>query len=83
MLGTLRSHSYLNDHPDISVMDRWNVVNWIREVMAEYKCTRIAFHASVQYFDILLTNESFSKESLQLMGAVAIFVGLKAYVYNC
>jgi hypothetical protein len=77
ILINLRNSDCLHGHRDVTDMSRWIVLSWVREVMVEHKLSRQAFHSTVQFLDILLSTESVTQETFQLLSVTALMVALK------
>lgn len=64
---------------EITVMDRWRVLNWIREICCDNRLTRTTFQASILYLDGMLEAFECHKSGLQLIAVAALLIATKLH----
>ncbi|XP_047235911.1 cyclin-A1 isoform X2 [Girardinichthys multiradiatus] len=70
--------AYLEKHPEITNAMRVVLVDWLVEVVQEYKLGSETLHLAVNYLDRFLSCTTFIKRNkLQLVGTVALLVAAK------
>ena len=66
---------YLENHPEVTAGMRMVVVDWLAEVVQEYKLHSETLHLAVNYFDRFLSRTAYLKRAkLQLAGTAALFI---------
>ncbi|XP_041864421.1 cyclin-A1 isoform X2 [Melanotaenia boesemani] len=69
---------YLERHPEISNGMRVILVDWLAEVVQEYKLSSETLHLAVNYMDRFLSRTTFVKrDKLQLVGIAALLIAAK------
>uniref|UniRef100_A0A8C6LDU2 G2/mitotic-specific cyclin-B2 n=1 Tax=Nothobranchius furzeri TaxID=105023 RepID=A0A8C6LDU2_NOTFU len=70
--------NYLERHPEISSGMRVILVDWLAEVVQEYKLCSETLHLAINYLDRFLSHTAFIKRSkLQLVGTAALLIAAK------
>lgn len=69
---------YLEKHPEITSGMRFILVDWLVEVVQEYKLSTETLYLAVNYVDRFLSGTAFVKrEKLQLVGTAALMIAAK------
>lgn len=70
--------SYLdNDNQQINAMMRSILVDWMVEIQENFELNHETLYLAVKLTDMYLSLADVNKESLQLVGAAAIFIAAK------
>ena len=77
-MNTFPSYMCLRNHPELKWEMRAILIDWITEVCSEYSFKRDTLHIAINFLDRFLEeSENLSKDKLQLVGAVALFLAAK------
>jgi len=64
----------MSRQPDITYNMRAVLVDWLVEVVEEYKMTNETLYLAVSYIDRFLSSMSVIRSKLQLVGTAAMFI---------